>query len=285
MRYISLGFLLTLFTYAQAADTLTRAQVYNFSLGDTFDYKHFEYDVADLTGVVTTSVTYQRKVVYDMIWSPDSSQKSIVIQQIYPGPVQLDTLSLDSLQRQEVILDTIWFSPPQYSWYDSIIIDSSAPYFGAATNCIVFPYYGGVEGGETRQYADGLGLVVDFYWGALHGGTWSDSTVLIYYNGVNGTFGSPYTSILTPVEDFTNINRKLKIFPAINNGAFTVETPDEVQLPLTFALYDLQGRKVNEWELNNRTNEVYTLGLSKCLYIWKATSCGKFIQTGRMVIE
>ena len=279
MRHTFIALLLIAFCNIYANDTLTRAQVYNFNVGDTFDYLNYSYQQNPF-GAGYYATTYSRFVVSDISWSVDSLTKVIVHQRISPAPIVFDTLTLDSLNGYEVILDTVWYN--QNLGPDTFII-TSAPYFGKTTNYITF--FCCAPGWEEILFAQGLGRVVDRTWGGVLSNHYEDSTTLINYSGSNGTFGTPYTSFPTAVNDLSPSNQKLNIFPTLNNGVFTVETPDDMPLPLNFSVYDVQGKKVKQLTLSDKKTTVELPGVSKGLYVWKAISSEKFIGAGKVVVE
>src|ERR1700733_11276641 len=82
------------FANAFAGDTLIRAQVYNFSIGDTFDYSvsFIQYERGQNTQV--NNLGYERCIVSNIYWSLDSSTKYIVRNWVYPQPQKIDTLIL-----------------------------------------------------------------------------------------------------------------------------------------------------------------------------------------------
>jgi hypothetical protein len=260
-----------------AGDTLTRAQVYNFSVGDTFDYRYYannSYGGFD-TSYSNTTISYTRYVVSNIYWSIDSSVKYIVRR--LPDTSGFDTLTIDNIQGEEVILDTVWFNSSNGPNYYKI--DSCPTYFGQTTNYITFFCCG--PGWEEMYFGRGLGKVLDHVWGGEQGYYSGDSTVLIYYSGANGTFGNPIASHVTNI---TIADPEIKVFPTVNSGFFTVSIPDAIQFPAVFSLYDMCGKEIAQIILNKNNQEIGLPGLSKGVYLWKALLPGKSIQTGKIIV-
>jgi len=94
-----------------ANDTLTRAQVYNFNVGDTFDYKEVYQYGSTLAPPGTpwhTTISYSRYIITSQFYSPDSATKYIQRKQVYPEPAVLDTLVLTNLNAIEVYQDSLY---------------------------------------------------------------------------------------------------------------------------------------------------------------------------------
>ncbi len=289
-------YLLVLFTVSAlfvfaSGDTLTRAEVYDFSVGDTFDYYH--HHVGTHWGAIEVEKWYTyRYVVSDIYWSSDSLIKYIVRNQIFPAPTITDTLTLNYLNAYEVILDTVGcrnFPTPIKVITDSLPLCFGMPtnYLGG-TDCPVInpldepPAHVWVE----KIYARAFGKILDRWSASYYNGRiYKDSFQLVFYSGHLGTYGKPFYLFPNAIEDLAASKEKIKVFSIDNNSAFTIAIPDEIQLPLTFSVYDVQGKKVRDLILPDKKNEFDVQELSRGLYIWKATSKEKFIQSGKVIIR
>jgi hypothetical protein len=80
-----------------ASDTLTRAQIYNFNVGDTFDYMHSNY----ICGQSPTT-WYERDTIQSFNQYPDST--FIIKRRMYPLPELLDTIIVTNLNAQNLLL-------------------------------------------------------------------------------------------------------------------------------------------------------------------------------------
>ena len=128
-------------------------------------------------------------------------------------------------------------------------------------------------------FASGLGVVKANQWGgaAAANYSFSNSTSLIYYSGRTGTHGIPYTSLPT-------VNGETVLYPSLNSGTFTLATGSETHLPFDLGIYDLEGEKLFEKTLNSYSEKIQVNCLRPGLYIWRASSNGHPLQSGKMVI-
>ena len=273
-----LGIMMAFSFYScQASDSLTRLEVYNFSMGDTFDYRHHGHSDDRSTDAITNYVSFDtlmRKVVTGIYWSTDSSIKYIVRQRLFSAPVNYDTLVLNNLLGYEILVDSAL-------WQASSISDSCMNYFGQQTNCINFrspPF-----GWNSTTFARDLGQVIALRWGGVTDYEFFDTLELIYYSGGLGIFGTPYTSFSTGISTLSSFSG-IKVFPTVNNGAFTIKISDETSLPVNFEVFNILGEEIMRVPLNGMKNEINIPG-SPGLYIWKATDQQNQFITGRVIVE
>jgi hypothetical protein len=93
MRYIPISLFIILFFSVKANDTLTLRQVFNYDIGDTFDYLYsVKYVVDPEFGNDYYGQTYIRYVITNKTVSTDSNTVMYIRQQVYPDN-RLDTLS------------------------------------------------------------------------------------------------------------------------------------------------------------------------------------------------
>jgi hypothetical protein len=97
MRYIPISLFIILFFSVKANDTLTLRQVFNYDIGDTFDYLYsVKYVVDPEFGNDYYGQTYIRYVITNKTVSTDSNTVMYIRQQVYPDN-RLDTLSYTNL--------------------------------------------------------------------------------------------------------------------------------------------------------------------------------------------
>jgi hypothetical protein len=268
-------------------DTLTRAQVYNFNVGDTFDYRYYNSTESNYPGYTTsTSIDYIRFVVTDVYFSSDSSTKYIVRRQAFPMQTMPDTLVLTHPFAFEVILDT----PVCQGSEDSIVFVSASIYNHRVGNTILMmeaacnnPY-----SPEVLIFIDGLGDVLYINQGmvGIRGGTyWTDSIELVYYSKGSETWGTPYYDQPSAINPLSTASGKITLFPTLNDGLFNVKITDASLLPIELTVYDMEGREVRQLSLNNLNNSLNIKPCSDGIYIWKALRQGELIETGKMVVE
>jgi hypothetical protein len=280
MRSILTILFLSFLSHVYAGDTLTRAQVYNFNVGDTFDYRIQNIYIDTYYDDSTVQVSYSRYVVTSIYWSADTQTKYIVREQVFPAPIVLDTLVLTNVSGYEVVLDSAEFASQALIGSDTFFIGSTQDYFGRSTNYAEYRSFNGSPYNFNLTIAQGLGWVLleEYITQVLHS-TSDLFTILIYYSGDSGTYGTPYTSYhdtsySTSVVDISANNGSLQLFPTLNNGTFTIETQDETQLPFDLSIYDLQGRKVSQLSISDKRKVIEIPALSDGVYIWKTSNNG-----------
>ena len=285
MKRILLLFFIFVAMNAKAGDTLTRAQVYNFSVGDTFDYRtHFikyygGYDHSYPDSEF--SITYSRYVITQVFYSPDSSTKYIQEERLFPLPDLFDTITLQNLSGYEVDLDAVncTINAPA-----TIFIDSISQYHGRVTNTILQSLC--MPAGEILGFGNGLGMVLNYQFSGGCGPCYDeifDSTMLIYYAKGNEVWGTPFSDFATELQSNVADNF-IQQFPTLNDGNFCVETTDGNLLPINLMIYDITGKKMEQILLTNTYSDISIEFKSRGVYVWKALTSNQLIQTGKMVV-
>lgn len=285
MKNLSLLIIVLFSLTTKANDTLTRAQVYNFSVGDTFDYRYYvAIEVEDPPGGVysyTESTSYSRLLVTNISYSLDSQTRYIQRERIFPLPDSLEILTLTNLSGYEVFLDTCNGCP-----YYNISMGPISQYNGRSIDTL--NQFAGSPGNEELIFVDGLGCVINnLAEGGCGpcGGSSLYSTTLIYYAGGNETWGTPYYDLPSAVEQINALNHEITLFPTLNDGNFAVKMQDAGLLPINMIIYDITGQKIQQISLNNLNNEISIGPHSTGVYLWKASSGNLLIQTGKMVVH
>lgn len=176
---------LTLFI-ARASDTLTRTQIYNFSVGDTFDYK--DSSAFDNGGPASGSgVSYRRFVIDRVYYSTNSDTLTIVRRKEFPLPVSYDSLVISSLASYEI--SNYSQQIHGYGCDSTLMIDSTSIFNGKKIN--------GVSGICFESYFDyrfceGLGEVYRKSGGGSSSDGYSQTIrTLIYYSKGTEHWGTP----------------------------------------------------------------------------------------------
>jgi hypothetical protein len=286
-KLLPIIFLLTaLATFAN--DTLTRAQVYNFSVGDTFDYINYGESASwgwDSGGYPSYSGSYySRYIVTDIYYSLDSSTKYIVrLSILYPTNLY-DTMVLQNLSGVEVFLDTT----SNYSVYEGHISMNSSSRFNGRPVDSLYQFYGS-PGFEDVLFADGLGMVSQYTWGGCGpcGGSYYDSLVLIYYAKGTEIWGTPYynSPLLNVGIQSIAVDNKIVVYPTLSDGIFYIKTTDAGILPVTVTIYDQSGKELKQISLGNLNNQIDVGPHSDGIYIWKAMSANGWQRTGKIVVH
>ena len=282
MRYLFPVLLLLIILNTHAADTLTRAQVYNFAVGDTFDYRITVHTYTNPMGageVDNTTISYTRFKITQIYWSLDSLAKYIVRQQLYPLG-GYDTTVLTNLTGYEVIMDTTWYNSNFANNF--FVVDTSPSYFGQTTNEISF--FCCAPGWDVIFFGRGLGRVLENTYGGTLSNHYNDTTLLIYYSGANGVYGQRFTSFPTGESELSSPAKYfISISPDPNAGKFLLQLVGEQ--PYWFALYDLTGRQVLNVFIDDNSRQIDLNSGSAGLYFWKAVFKGSQTLSGKMVVE
>lgn len=265
-----------------ANDTLTRAEIYSFSVGDTLDYKIHNHEVNSFPGIysVTDTVYYERVLVSDVFYSADSSVKYIERRYLFPTQQIKDTIKLSPPDGLEIVLDSSWFTN---NGFDTAIVTPLAPYLGQPIN------FAGYFVGYTHVYytfARGLGVCILNRRGGVHNFSFNDSTQLIYYSGANGILGTPYTEM--PVVNSINntitaTNESAIQLTVLADNTLNIQVANDHKVPVQLQLYDITGHVVLSVQIENTCRIAGLSGLAKGVYIWSATNGQHPIATGKVI--
>ena len=185
-RILLLLFILISLSKVKASDTLTVRQIFNFNVGDTFDYA---YNFSFSGGF--NSRTYSRFVITSKTTSIGNDTITYTRKQLYPA-IANDVLvytNLDSSVFQ--IFDTT--SRSQYLSFDTAyLVDGRLT--DSLTEDVPLSY-----GSHTAKYGEGLGLMYSGVPGTDGSSYWTlTDTILIYYSKGTDTYGAPYYESLGP---------------------------------------------------------------------------------------
>ena len=277
MKGILIALLVLCGFQARSSDTLTRAQVYSFSVGDTFDYRQY-VNYWDHQYIDTTYINFSRKVITNIYYSLDSNTKFIERTTIYPLPVKKDTLILNYVQECELCLDTSnYYEPCVLSFFPTSV-------YGCIVNTIV-THQGSPPYPYLRVFAQGLGEVMDVHDGSYLGGQVGqrDTFQLIYYAGSTSKWGSPYYTISTAINEIENSPIAL-LFPTPNDGSFTISTAIN-KLPVDFWMYDIVGNIICHKIISEANTPVDIRQSGSGIYIWKIAEQNKVVGSGKVVVQ
>ena len=193
IRYL-LPFLLFLFSNClEANDTLTMAQVYNFNVGDTFDYRITSSTTLYYNYSNYSSIIFERDIIVNQ-WADSVLH---IVKHVHVTDTskvdRLDTLVFTNLGQYAFYSDTtcstLVLSPV------NCYIDTNSQYNGRTVNgnipnCVDLGY-------QENRFGSGLGKV--FYYsantfeiGTQEGGNTVNSDSLIYYAKGSERWGTPY---------------------------------------------------------------------------------------------
>ena len=246
---------------AKAGDTITLTQLYNFSIGDTFDYR-IVYSGHDISNQFppSYSLTFTRYRIQKVYRSADSLTQFVVRKQLYPPLFTLDTLSY-------------------YLHGNTIVVDSSFLYFGRETY-----YSSSYQGYYTigQLSAPGLGAVVLTQIGGTGvGGVFNDSTILIYYSGILGRWGTPYRSFTIGLENV--IDESIEVYPNPSSNRFYF---NGLQSGCSIVIFDELGENLFNVSLDQDKNTVDLTGKPKGIYFYRIMSReGNVLKNGKLSLN
>ena len=277
MRYFFTFILLGSFYLANANDTLTRAQVYSFSIGDTFDYRTGDYGYDPYNQYPPSyTVSYSRCIIRNIYSTSDSIY--ITEDWVYPSPASQYTLQLDSPQKCEVFLDSTGSGFGE-GLYDEVIIDSTTLFWSRITNYVnAFQGYYALG----QLFAQGLGCVVQTSDGGTGvGGGFDDTTTLIYYSGANGTMGTPYTNFTVGIYALS-LGSDIVVYPNPSNGRFYFKG---LEIGSTIQVYDLLGQNIYSGIITQDNYLVDLSGKDKGVYFYKVSTTGISEKQGKILLQ
>ncbi|HLP22097.1 MAG TPA: T9SS type A sorting domain-containing protein [Chitinophagales bacterium] len=173
--------ILLLATGSFANDTLTRRQIYNFSVGDTFDYRSSYVNTIPSNEINTFS--FRREIIEGITFSAQLDTLFVKKRIIHGnGYVVLDSMvicDLDSI----IILATSTDCPK------TIFVEANSMFNGRTLN-----RYSELFCESDSSFVEGVGLVVsNIGHGDGLGSYFNYGVELIYYNKGGEIYGSPYT--------------------------------------------------------------------------------------------
>jgi hypothetical protein len=195
-------FILLSLSQARASDTLTVRQVFNFNVGDTFDYK-ISY-VASGINAVPYNFHFRRFVVIDKWSSANTDTIFYSMVQLYPN------YSIDTIYAANIDSTIVYFDTTFCSFCNNFRVDSLPD--GRIDNTFRGITLGA---GILIEHGMGIGIIELQIQGGdnepFDAGFESDS-LLIYYSKGTDTFGTPYYNQTTGINILSNIPQ-IHIYP------------------------------------------------------------------------
>jgi hypothetical protein len=273
-----LGFVLFISCLAtKANDTLTRAQVYNFNVGDTFEYSTTKYGGP---GFPLNGMSFERRIIVSKYYSPSNDTLFFTIDHIpHGGLPYTETLVLpDTSEREIYLASTDIFCSYIYS------VDTNSKYGGRIVNGerpdICFEHYYG------DSFAVGLGKVFSWrsYLEPVFNWDVSSTTELIYYSQQGITWGTPMETF-TSVDAIRNPKSAFRISPNPASTTLTMQSENTFPPQTTFQLFDLSGRMVLQQEIRDKTNRIDISGVGKGMYLYSVVIEKERVGAGKVIIE
>lgn len=242
MKLLLTSLLSLLLSCGYANDTLTRAQVYNFNISDTFDYK-IEGD--HNCPPISHGVSYNRVIITNLRYT-NGNNSLIIYRQHLDG--SNDSLAIDSLNKYAIDQDynvcnrNYWIDTAQR--LSGTLCNAPPRIFNGVS------YNTCVEGSYYYRYGEGLGEIISSVSGG--DGTCGSSTLttLIYYAKGTEHCGTPYNT-LTGITEVEALLNAFKLTPNPSSSAITIST-NGVAIE-SIGIYNTAGQLLllNKQPLNN----------------------------------
>jgi hypothetical protein len=183
-KLILLTALLIALLFVRANDTLTRAQVYNFDVGDTFDYKIETYSTLPFNKA--DHYVFVRHVIEGKTISANADSIYYQVRKETVWQSSFETWLVTNLDSSPIYFDTLQCPGGQ----TSLLIQGNSAYNGRVTNKY---RYITVGCGLDTTFGAGIGVIhaSDGY-GDGTGAYYNVTTTLIYYSKGTEKYGSPY---------------------------------------------------------------------------------------------
>jgi hypothetical protein len=277
-KTLLLFILLSALASARASDTLTVRQVFNFSVGDTFDYQYYHWvSFPPTTGFSATDYLANygcsRQIVQNKFYSLDSS---IVIYVIQNTNNYVDTLKYGFLDSFIIAYDTIL--PPSDTIHSYNINYATDSTFSSYFNSSFYQFYHGYQKGLGALYSE----QTSHQYNSLGTGGTDDITRLVYYSKGTLRWGTP-CSVLAGINDVI-ANKKVNLYPNPSSDQLHLSISDASQ-HYQFILSDLLGKELLSQPITEKETTLNISNLAAGLYTWRLISDNVIIKTGKVVKE
>jgi hypothetical protein len=275
----------------------TVRQVFNYAVGDSFEYSYSANDVVGCSAgyilSVITSVTASGDTItygYDswqnnlgLCHSVDGSSAACPWgTQNCNGNGQFQVHNLDSLLFNWYGVDAYAYSTNYTPCTSPQCSDSSAytsDYNGRKQSIIVAHELNTID--ETYVDSVGLALRADFIESYNE---WVYDTLIYYSKSSRHETWGRYSSInlAASVQDIKQINSG--IFPNPASSDFTFSVSELSDPPMQLVLFDITGKEIKRAAIKTLQTELSCAGISPGIYCWQLTSAEKVLGRGKLVV-
>jgi hypothetical protein len=256
-----------------ANDTLTRAQVYDYSGGDTFIYREINGSYGGVWNYNDLDTTISQYIISSIYLTGDSIDTLYI--NGYPYYTNLDAYAVYVLEYGPAHI-------PYCQGHDiSVDIESSSQYNGRVLNRRVCT--GGLESiYYTIEYVEGLGVVYRENSGGNTGDGWSHyETKLIYYSKGTERWGTLPVGIKEP--SVTSKSR-ISVYPTINSGTIYLKM-DYPASNTEFELVDVFGRTFYTANIQNPVTTIHLPEPSSGIYFWRIIARNQALDSGKLIMN
>ena len=288
-------------SFSQGLQPSTVGQVYNFSVGDTFEYTGqnftivycpaqqlwFNGFVTSYTFVVVSSkyqsgdtLAYGTK---QYVWSAtgcannQATTDSLIVSYSYPD--------IDSSVFWRFRNDTSGCNSNTTCYIDTV-------YLNSAVNNLKFNdiYENFFEGGWSYIFANGLGIYSQnntFLLPPDETEFGTDHSNLIYYHKADGTtWGTPYYfEWITGVPNIPHPQLPAKIFPNPSSQNMVLEISEPVNQPLQLKFFDPLGQVVRQQIIITASTSIERENLANGIYFWQLENSEQVLSHGKLILQ
>ena len=276
-RILFLFFVLISLSQARASDTLTIRQVFNFNVGDTFDYYIHSNNIFS-DGTQNSSYNYERILITGKSFSLDSETVVYTREMLYPF-INIDTIKYSALDSPIIYIDSIY----SYLYYSfSISIDSDS----ITTNTLLSS---STDYLNTQTYMTGLGET-HFQinnGNPAYGSTENDTTLIYYAKGslIRGTpYYDQYAFIHLGLKNTTNPS-SISVYPNPSSDELHLSLSDAEQFNTQLIITDILGQEVYSSIITQSESTHDISKLTSGIYTWRVIENNAIIKTGKVVKE
>ena len=260
-RILPFVFILLSLSHIKASDTLTIRQVFNFDVGDTFDYKT-TYTFYPYSGGSFGYIHYNRFLVTSKFFSFNNDSIYYTLKQLYPIN-QIEPMIITNLDSNLFLIDVGAFdSTHVYSMESetvaSGVLNDSTPYF-------TFSF---LTEGSTMQteYGKGIGIVD-------------------YLNEYNYFMLDPDGTPYYMVDGINNIisESNIHLYPNPTTGQLNLPISGAGTYNTQFILTDILGQEVYSSPVTQSESIHDISNLASGIYTWRVLENNSTIKTGKIV--
>ena len=265
---------------ARASDTLTIRQVFNFDVGDTFDYES-TWQVAFPTqfgaDITTANQNCYRQIVKEKFYSIDSGTLIYCLYNL-PDTSRYDTIGFNLLDSLIIAYDTIL--PPSDS-----LIRYSINYSGSGNMVFDYSYMKTRQYYYTKNYYMGMGKTQDIRSDLSYpnGGGSSYTTTLVYASKSSSHWHTP-CSVLLAANDIEH-PQSIHLYPTPTSDLLHLSYSEASQHSTHLIITDLLGREVYTVSVTQSETTHDISRLPSGIYTWRLTSDDMIIKTGKVIKE
>ena len=269
--------------FGQAGQYATVGQIYNFAVGDTFEYYSGNY----VLGIVTGRINYGNdSIVYS----------SNMFRQGTPGMQQSTQIVTDL----DSVFSYPWLLQYCYTAYpfpctledDTILIQNTDTLYQVTDNkLVVYPSCDDDGGSDTSsendlvQYGKGLGVILlrQIILGSSCGDGGGEQ--LIYAHKANGIiWGTPFY-FPVGIHDLQSTNLSAGIFPNPISDEFNLQLNQQPLSALAFKMFDATGRLVFSKIISSISTAINRGNLANGVYLYTLQSSGQILKRGKLILN